>query len=57
LVIFLQPLDNLNDFESVSFLLKGLGSDYDLFVTSVTTRVDPLQLMNSTAISLHMRCV
>jgi len=47
----------LNDFESVSFLLKGLGSYYDPFVTSVTTRVDPLQLMNSTAISLHMRCV
>jgi hypothetical protein len=44
LVIFLQPLDNLNDFESVSFLLKGLGSDYDLFVTSVTTRVDPLSI-------------
>jgi hypothetical protein len=40
----LQPLDNLNDFESVSFLLKGLGSDYDLFVTSVTTRVDPLSI-------------
>jgi ABC-type metal ion transport system substrate-binding protein len=34
-----QPL---NDFESVSFLLKGLSSEYDPFVTSVTTRVDPL---------------
>jgi len=31
-----QPL---NDFESVSFLLKGLESQYDPFVTSVTTRV------------------
>jgi hypothetical protein len=36
-----QPL---NDFESVSFLLKGLGSEYDPFVTSVTTRVDPLSI-------------
>jgi hypothetical protein len=36
-----QPL---NDFESVSFLLKGLGSKYDPFVTSVTTRVDPLSI-------------
>jgi hypothetical protein len=36
-----QPL---NDFESVSFLLKVLGSEYDLFVTSVTTRVDPLSI-------------
>jgi hypothetical protein len=34
----------LNDFESVSFLLKGLGSEYDPFVTSVTTRVDPLSI-------------
>jgi hypothetical protein len=34
----LQPL---NDFEIVSFL-KGLGSEYGPFVTSVTTRVDPL---------------
>jgi hypothetical protein len=36
-----QPL---NDFESVSFLLKGLGSEYDPFVTSVTTRVNPLSI-------------
>jgi hypothetical protein len=36
-----QPL---NDFERVSFLLKGLGSEYDPFVTSVTTRVDPLSI-------------
>jgi hypothetical protein len=34
----------LNDFESVSFFLKGLGSEYDPFVTSVTTRVDPLSI-------------
>ena len=32
----------LNDFEVISFLLVGLGSEYDSFVTSVTTRVDPL---------------
>jgi hypothetical protein len=44
LMLFLQLLDNLNNFESVSFLLKGLGSDYDLFVTSVTTKVDPLSI-------------
>lgn len=36
-----QPL---NDFESVSYLLIGLGSEYDPFVTSVTTQVDPLSL-------------
>jgi hypothetical protein len=33
---------HLNDFESISYLLAGLGSDYDPFVTSVTTRLDPL---------------
>jgi len=36
-----QPL---NDFESVSFLLKGLGTEYDPFVTSIITRVDPLSI-------------
>jgi len=36
-----QPLD---DFESVSFLLKGLGSEYDPFVTSITIHVDPLSI-------------
>ena len=36
-----QPL---NDFELVSFLLAGLGLDYDSFVTPVTTRVDPLSI-------------
>jgi len=36
-----QPL---NDFESVSFLLKGLGSEYDPFVTSIATRVDSLSV-------------
>jgi hypothetical protein len=36
-----QPL---NDFESVLFLLKGLGSEYDPFVISVTTQVDPLSI-------------
>lgn len=35
---------HLNDFESISYLLPGLGSEYDPFVTSVTTRVDPLSL-------------
>jgi len=44
LVILLQTLDNLNNFESVSFLLKGLGLDYDQFITSVTTRVNPLSI-------------
>jgi hypothetical protein len=33
---------HLNDFESISYLLAGLGSEYDLFVTSITTRLDPL---------------
>jgi len=28
----------------VSFLLAGLGSDFDPFVTSVTTRVEPLSI-------------
>ena len=41
LVAIAQPL---NDFEIVSFLLSNLGSDYDSFVTSVTTRVDPLSI-------------
>jgi hypothetical protein len=36
-----QPL---NDFELISFLLAGLGSEFDPFVTSVTTRVDPMSL-------------
>jgi hypothetical protein len=36
-----QPL---NEFDLVSFLLAGLNSDYDSFVTSVTTRVDPISL-------------
>jgi hypothetical protein len=36
-----QPL---NDFEIVAFLLAGLGPDYDPFVTSVTTRVEPLSM-------------
>jgi hypothetical protein len=34
----------LNDFETVSYILAGLGSEYDPFVTSITTRVDPLSL-------------
>lgn len=36
-----QPL---NDFEIVAFLLAGLGPDYDPFVASVTTRVEPLSV-------------
>jgi hypothetical protein len=36
-----QPV---NDFEMVAFLLAGLGPDYDPFVTSVTTRVEPLSV-------------
>jgi len=34
-----QPI---NAFEAVSFLLKGLGTEFDPFVTFVTTQVDPL---------------
>jgi len=33
-----------NDFESVFFLFKGLRFEYNPFVTSVTTRVDPLSI-------------
>ena len=33
-----------NDFEIVSYLLAGLGPEYDPFVTSVTTCVDPLSI-------------
>jgi hypothetical protein len=40
----LLPPDSLSTILSVSFLLKGLGSEYDPFVTSVTTRVDPLSI-------------
>jgi hypothetical protein len=36
-----QPL---NGFEKVSFLLAGLGSDFDPFVTCVTTRAEPLSV-------------
>ena len=36
-----QPL---NDFEIISYLLASLGPEYDPFVTSVTTRVDPLSI-------------
>lgn len=36
-----QPL---NDFVLVSFLLTGLVSEYDPFVTSITTRVEPLSI-------------
>jgi hypothetical protein len=35
---------HLNDFESISYLLAGLGSEYDPFVTSITTWLDPLSL-------------
>jgi hypothetical protein len=38
-----QPL---KDFEAVSYLLYGLGSEYNPLVTSITTRVDPLTLDN-----------
>ena len=34
----------LNDFEMISFLLAGLGSEYDSFVTLVNTCVDPLSV-------------
>lgn len=36
-----QPL---RDFEIQSYLLMGLGCEYDLFVISVTTQVDPRSL-------------
>uniref|UniRef100_A0A2N9HX01 Reverse transcriptase Ty1/copia-type domain-containing protein n=1 Tax=Fagus sylvatica TaxID=28930 RepID=A0A2N9HX01_FAGSY len=36
-----QPLA---DYELVSFLMAGLGSEYDSLVTSVQTRADPLSL-------------
>ncbi len=34
----------MNDFESVSYLLAGLESEYDPIVPSVTTHLDPLSL-------------
>jgi hypothetical protein len=36
-----QPL---SDDESISYILAGLGSDFDPFVTSVTTRLDPMTI-------------
>jgi hypothetical protein len=36
-----KPLD---DTEMASFILCGFGSDYDSFVTSVNTWVDPLSI-------------
>ena len=45
LVDTLAAIDQaLNEFEIVSFLLAGLGLDYDSSLTSVTTRVDPLSI-------------
>ena len=41
LAIVHQPLD---DFEVISYLIGGLSSDYDSFVTSVITKVDPMTL-------------
>jgi hypothetical protein len=35
---------HLNHFESVYYLLIGLGSKYDPYFTSITTRFDPLSL-------------
>jgi len=37
-------VQQLNDFESTSCLLAGLGPEYDPFVTSITTRLDPLSI-------------
>lgn len=34
----------IDDFEQQAFLLASLGSDYDPFVTSITTRADPLSI-------------
>lgn len=34
----------LSDTEMSSYILAGLGTEYDPFVTSITTRVDPLSL-------------
>jgi len=36
--------ETLKDSELVSYLLAGLGSDYDPFITSITTRIDPISL-------------
>jgi hypothetical protein len=45
LVDTLAPIDQpLNEFDLVLFLLAGLSSGYDSFVTSFTTRVDPISL-------------
>jgi hypothetical protein len=41
LAIVDQPI---KEFERQAFLLAGLGSDYDPFVTAVTTRVEPLSI-------------
>jgi hypothetical protein len=41
LVVVDRPLSL---FEVTSFLLTGLGPDYDAFVTSVSTRVEPLSM-------------
>jgi hypothetical protein len=41
LAIIGQPL---NEFEQVSFLLAGRGSNFGPFVTSITTKVEPLSV-------------
>lgn len=43
--------------EFTSYLLAGLSSDYDAFVTSVTALLEPLFLKPSTVFSLPMRVV
>jgi hypothetical protein len=34
----------LKDSELISYILAGLGSDYDPLITSITTRIDPVSL-------------
>jgi hypothetical protein len=48
-----QPL---NDFELVSLLLVSLGSEFDPYVTSVTSRVDPMTIEELYAHLLNMKC-
>jgi thiamine pyrophosphokinase len=45
-----------NGFEMVFFLLAGLGSDFDHFVTSVTTIAELFLWMRFMAIFSLMRC-
>jgi hypothetical protein len=51
LAVIDQPI---NEFENQAFLLAGLESDYDPFVTFVTTKGEPFSLMSHALNTINM---